>query len=277
MTSSLLLGNSGGPGGGGGGTPDDNSVTSAKIVNGAVANIDLANMVEARLKGRAAGAGTGAPTDLTDTEVRTLLGIDALAVTTPLEFDPSPPADTQVITLPGVLYEYGTLSPGSAVASQTAETSLLASALTIAADTLEVGDFFELYVYGTWRNFSGADRQTDWRVRFGGTSGVVVAAHRIPTTLVTNIDTTRWFRMLLRGDIIDSSGTKTRVSSSFSLGGTNLVAGSSDLFTNTRETTSSTIDFTGSLDLQVTADHDVSDANLSAAVTAGRLLVAKAA
>lgn len=47
-------------GGGGGGTPDDNSVTSAKIVDGAVALADMADLANGKIIGRVT-AGTGVP------------------------------------------------------------------------------------------------------------------------------------------------------------------------------------------------------------------------
>ena len=50
----------GGGGGGGGGVPDDNSVTSTKIADGAVENVDLANMAAKTFKGRHTNS-TGAP------------------------------------------------------------------------------------------------------------------------------------------------------------------------------------------------------------------------
>lgn len=46
-------------------TPADGSITNAK----------LANMVEATIKGRASGAGTGAPTDLSASQVRAILNV----------------------------------------------------------------------------------------------------------------------------------------------------------------------------------------------------------
>lgn len=54
----------GGGGGGGGGVPDDNSVTSTKIADGAVENVDLANMAAKTFKGRHTNS-TGAPEDVT--------------------------------------------------------------------------------------------------------------------------------------------------------------------------------------------------------------------
>jgi len=51
------------------------SVATTNIDNDAVTNAKLANMAQATIKGRASGAGTGDPTDLTAAQVRTLLGI----------------------------------------------------------------------------------------------------------------------------------------------------------------------------------------------------------
>jgi hypothetical protein len=48
---------------------------SATIANDSVTNAKLANMAEARIKGRAAGAGTGDPQDLTVAQVLTILGL----------------------------------------------------------------------------------------------------------------------------------------------------------------------------------------------------------
>lgn len=45
------------------------------IASGVVSNAKLANMAQATIKGRAAAAGTGAPTDLSASDVRTLIGV----------------------------------------------------------------------------------------------------------------------------------------------------------------------------------------------------------
>ena len=49
------------------------TVTSSQLTDGTVANVDLANMTQATVKGRAAGAGTGAPVDLTQTQLTALV------------------------------------------------------------------------------------------------------------------------------------------------------------------------------------------------------------
>lgn len=57
-------------GDGTGGTP-----LTAEVVAASIANSYLANMVQATIKGRASGAGTGAPVDLTPAQVRTLAAL----------------------------------------------------------------------------------------------------------------------------------------------------------------------------------------------------------
>lgn len=52
----------------------DGSITGAKLADGAVTNAKLADMAQATIKGRKAGAGTGAPVDLTATEATAILG-----------------------------------------------------------------------------------------------------------------------------------------------------------------------------------------------------------
>ncbi len=55
------------------------SVTNSKIGGSAVTNAKLDDMAEARIKGRASGAGTGSPVDLTGAEVATILGNTAFS------------------------------------------------------------------------------------------------------------------------------------------------------------------------------------------------------
>lgn len=52
----------------------DNSVGTAELIDANVTNAKLASMSEARVKGRAASAGTGAPTDLSITQVLDMQG-----------------------------------------------------------------------------------------------------------------------------------------------------------------------------------------------------------
>jgi hypothetical protein len=59
-------------GSGGTWTIDANAVTEAKIINDAVTDAKLANMAQATVKGRAAGAGTGDPSSLNAADLRTI-------------------------------------------------------------------------------------------------------------------------------------------------------------------------------------------------------------
>jgi hypothetical protein len=60
----------------------DSAVTSAKIINSAVTNAKLADMVQARIKGRQLTGGTGAPEDLTASQVNSIVGSADLFVPT---------------------------------------------------------------------------------------------------------------------------------------------------------------------------------------------------
>jgi hypothetical protein len=53
-------------------TIDANAVTETKIINDAVTDAKLANMAEATVKGRAAGAGTGDPTSLSAAQLQAI-------------------------------------------------------------------------------------------------------------------------------------------------------------------------------------------------------------
>lgn len=52
----------------------DGAVTNTKVADSAITNAKLANMVQATVKGRASGAGTGPAVDLTAPELRTIIG-----------------------------------------------------------------------------------------------------------------------------------------------------------------------------------------------------------
>lgn len=64
----------------------DGAVTTDKIADNAVTNAKLADMAEALIKGRASGAGTGDPQDLTAAQVRTILGYEEGTWTPALAF-----------------------------------------------------------------------------------------------------------------------------------------------------------------------------------------------
>lgn len=63
---------------------NDSSVTTAMIQADAVTNAKLADMAQSRIKGRAAGAGTGNPTDLTPDQANEVLGGATMAQGTAL-------------------------------------------------------------------------------------------------------------------------------------------------------------------------------------------------
>lgn len=53
------------------------AIATAQIANDAVDNTKLANMAQSTIKGRAAAAGTGDPTDLSVAQVKTILALAA--------------------------------------------------------------------------------------------------------------------------------------------------------------------------------------------------------
>jgi hypothetical protein len=52
---------------------DGAGTETASVIDDSISNAKLANMAQSTIKGRASGAGTGDPTDLTDAQVRTIL------------------------------------------------------------------------------------------------------------------------------------------------------------------------------------------------------------
>jgi hypothetical protein len=58
----------------------DGAVVEARIADGAVTNAKLADMAQATIKGRAAGAGSGDPADLTSAQGKAILGIPTTTV-----------------------------------------------------------------------------------------------------------------------------------------------------------------------------------------------------
>jgi hypothetical protein len=63
--------------GAGTGSPQDLTGTQVKAIIGAIANADMATMAQATVKGRVSGAGTGTPTDLAASDLLTILGLSA--------------------------------------------------------------------------------------------------------------------------------------------------------------------------------------------------------
>lgn len=75
------------------------TITGSGIAAGTVANANLADMAQSRIKGRAEGAGTGAPTDLTPTQVMAIVDAENVAWTGNHSFTSSTFAVTTTSTI----------------------------------------------------------------------------------------------------------------------------------------------------------------------------------
>lgn len=109
-----------------GGDATVNSGGSLTIANDAVSNTKAANMAADTIKGRANGAGTGDPTDLTATQVKTILG----AGTT-----------SKVVVAMGKAACSGSLTTGTSAADITGATS--GSLSLVAGDVVEIIGVFD--------------------------------------------------------------------------------------------------------------------------------------
>ena len=89
---------------------------------GGVDNTQLADMAQALIKGRAAAAGTGDPTDLTATQVRTIINVEDNADVT----------DATNVNAAGAIMESDMLAKGSILAASAASTPV---SLAVGADT----------------------------------------------------------------------------------------------------------------------------------------------
>lgn len=107
------------------------------IDNDAVSNTKAANMAQATVKGRAAGAGTGDPTDLT-------------------------PAQVLAIILAGITAGY---SDGKTIDNSVTETSVLDATYSIASGPT-IGDTYLVFISGHVFNDSGSATNRDVTFRF---------------------------------------------------------------------------------------------------------------
>jgi hypothetical protein len=76
----------------------DNSIGTDEVINGSITNAKSADMAESTIKGRASGTGTGAPTDLTASQVRTNIDYDTTLAGTQNTTPFTPTQDYHVAT-----------------------------------------------------------------------------------------------------------------------------------------------------------------------------------
>jgi hypothetical protein len=120
----------------------DGSITTVKIDDGAVTNAKLDDMSAGTIKGRADGAGTGAPTDLTGAQVRTILGSASDTTTGVVELATSAEVVTgtdtaRAVTPAGVAAVAGWRLLASKTASSSATIDFTASDFDFSAGTYD--------------------------------------------------------------------------------------------------------------------------------------------
>jgi hypothetical protein len=165
----------------------DGQVTTAKLADEAITNAKLADMAEATIKGRAAGAGTGVPVDLTSAQGRTALGLGTIATqgagavaitggtitgTTVNGVDvgaftaaglallDDADAAAQRVTLGAAALASPTFTgtpaaPTAAAATDTTQIATTAYTRTAIADVLNAAGSAPLYACRAWVNFNG--------------------------------------------------------------------------------------------------------------------------
>ena len=154
----------------------------------------------------------------------------------------------------GVPRLIASLTPGSAVVSTATETSLLSATFDTAADELAVGDIVRIEAWGTFFNNSGAVRTTTYRVKadtLGLATGIFNLAIAASTNRAWRLDVT--MLMQAAGDV----STSGLITCRGTLGSAN------DESQQTIADGANTVDLAQPITWDLTADHDVSDANLS--------------
>lgn len=164
------------------------------IANAGVTNARMANMAQATIKGRAAGAGTGAPTDLSDTQAASVI---ALATET----------QQGVVEMATDAEIRAATTGAKAIMAEDLETASAAVALTDASTVAvdwDTGINFSLTVTanrtignptngqpGTWRTIRvQGNNSTDRAITFGNQY-----LGEVPT--ITTCDDTRWFLLMI--------------------------------------------------------------------------------
>jgi hypothetical protein len=133
----------------------DANVTTAKILDANVTNAKLSDMAAATIKGRASGAGTGVPTDLTAAQARTALSSPgftrrtsvALTTQTSVDFNTIPAGTVRIVVTFAAFSTNGTSLPiiqigdsgGIETTGYTGSTSLITNAAATVASTLSSG------------------------------------------------------------------------------------------------------------------------------------------
>jgi hypothetical protein len=131
------------------------STGRAKMADGFVTNAKIANMAEATIKGRASGAGTGVPTDLTAAQARTALSTPgftrrapvAMTTQTSVDFDTIPAGTVRIVVTFAAFSTNGTSLPiiqigdsgGIETTGYFGSTSLILNAAGTIVDTLSSG------------------------------------------------------------------------------------------------------------------------------------------
>lgn len=131
---------------------------------------------------------------------------DALSLETPLDFDPSPPAGTQIIrarNVPYMVQDMGTAT----VANDVAETSLSSVAGSFPAGTLAVGDRFRLLLFGKFLNDTGGNAQAIFRLKYNSSTQLAIAT----TPLLPASATERSWRIDIDGLVINDGADKATV------------------------------------------------------------------
>lgn len=179
-----------------------------------------------------------------------------LAVESPLSINSDTP-NVQEIQARNV-WGLDELIVGATVGNTNAETSLLSGSppFQYATNQLKIGDMVRWRAWGTWTNNTGSGQSSTVRFKADGTSmGQVI----IPTTISASA-TARTWRTDAIYRIIDSTGSKLNGTYTLTLAAT---GATTDDFSRTTRVATGAFDVTQPLDIDLTVQHGVTDANLT--------------